>query len=223
MGPRVDAQKSRLPPWGLLPSLVLHGLLVLSLAFLTLGHPVLAPSPRSIQVDLINTEQFPDQVELPPVLPSPRLATPERPNKPIETAPPAPSDGMTTATELFANRILRDPMNREVADAMPTLDPYERVTQLCNIEGLEQLRLARPGPLPEAIFASAFGETNLHGLTLEAPTGAFRVAKKWYALSFVCTITPNFDSVLDYRFKVGDAIPESEWDSHFLNAEDEEE
>ena len=50
--------------------------------------------------------------------------------------------------------------------------------------------------------------------------GAFRSRRQWYNVSFECEAAPTLDGVASFMFKLGDAIPESEWDAHNLNAED---
>ena len=219
-----DQNGVRISPWTLLLSVGLHGVLLLALAYLALGRPIILPPLRSIQVEIITPEQYRAATETSPVLSAPPLAEPERPVQRTNIARPAePVDGMTTATNLLANRVLMDPENREVRETLPTLDRTERIIQLCNIEGLEQLRLARPGPLPDSLSPSAFATTIVDGYKLDAPAAAYRAARKWYAVQFTCTVTPDFESVTEFRFAVGDAIPESEWEDHDLLAEDDDE
>ena len=130
---------------------------------------------------------------------------------------------MISATTLYAAGILRDPQNREVRAALPTLSPYERVTQLCNIEALEQVRQTRPTPVPDSMVASAFADTTLKDDTLAAAGAAFRSGHAWYAIRFTCTVGQDLASVIAFQFRVGDPVPESQWDSHGLNAADEDE
>ena len=97
------------------------------------------------------------------------------------------------------------------------------IIQLCNIEGLEQLHLARPDVLPDSISSGAFTPVSLQGLTLDAQGAAFRAARKWFGLRFSCTVTPDIAAVSGYRYDIGEAIPEADWESHDLIAEDEDE
>jgi hypothetical protein len=166
--------------------------------------------------------EFEDEFEIPPDVAATPLAVATPAENP-EAAPPAPADGMTAATELFANRVLSDPQNRQVRETLPQLENTERIIQLCVIEGLEQLRLARPGSLPDSISSAAFAPPLLRGLTLDASDAAFRLAKRWYRLRFSCTVAPDLGAVAAYRFAIGEAIPEEEWEAHDLIAEDEDE
>ena len=130
---------------------------------------------------------------------------------------------MKQVTELFASRVLTDPANRQVRDTLPLLEETERITQLCNIEGLEQLHKAMPEPFPDSINPSAFAPTMVQGYKLEARAAAYRAARKWYRLRFTCTVSPDFSGVVAYAFEAGDSIPETEWEAHDLIAEDEDE
>lgn len=221
----LDSSPTGIGSWSLLPSVGVHGLLLVALAYLAVGHPLVIPPARSIEVEIITPEQYRDAIELPPASSvAPQLAVPKGSDEPPVLVPPAsPSDGLAVATEFYSNRLLADPANRAVRETLPTLDRYERIIQLCNIEGLEQLRRARPGGLPDSLSPSALATTSLSGNTLNAPAAAFRVARKWYAVRFVCTVTPEFDGVTDFRFAVGEAIPESDWDAHDLIAADADE
>lgn len=106
---------------------------------------------------------------------------------------------------------------------MGTLDPGERMVQLCNIEGLEQIRRAAPSYDPDTLVSYAMADTTATGLTLSATGGAFRSRRKWYGVSFQCSIAADYSAVTAFSFKLGAAIPEDEWEDHNLNAEDEDE
>ncbi|MGD9737770.1 MAG: DUF930 domain-containing protein [Bauldia sp.] len=127
---------------------------------------------------------------------------------------------MTAATNLYAEAILADPANRRLRETMRTLEWSERIVQLCNIEGLEQIRLAEAGTMPDALISYAFAEPTLTGTTLEAEGGAFRSDRRWYAVRFSCTVSAELDRVTEFRFAVGDPIPEEEWATHDLIAVD---
>ena len=60
-------------------------------------------------------------------------------------------------------------------------------------------------------------------VTISAPAAAYRSKRQWYAVSFNCTVAPDYGSVTNFSFKVGASIPRSEWESHYLNPQDENE
>ena len=202
----------------------MHGLLVLALSYAAIGRPIPTPPVRAIQIEIITADRYQAANKARPLLPEQLLGQPARNAPETEgNLADSPADGMTTATNFFARKIIEAPENREVRTTLPTLERSERIIQLCNIEGLEQLRLARPGTLPDSLVAAAFAQTIVTDHTLVAPAGAYRSARKWFAVHYSCAVTPDFESVTAFRFEIGAAIPESEWEDHFLLAEDEDE
>jgi hypothetical protein len=99
----------------------------------------------------------------------------------------------------------------------------ERIVQLCNIEGLEQIKRSEPDYAPDALVAYAMSDPLSSGLTLTAAGGAFRSRRKWYGVSLRCTVAPDYQGVTAFEFTVGDAIPQDQWEAHNLNAEDADE
>lgn len=206
-------------------SLAIHVVIIALLMWGMAARPLRRPAqPQSIEVEIVTELQFEDAFEIPSEVASVPLATPTpSPTPEPEAVPPARADGMTQATELFASRVLVDPENEQVRDTLPLLEETERITQLCNLEGLEQLHKVKPDPLPDSISPSAFAPTFVRGYTLEASEAAYRADRKWYRLRFVCTVSADFSGVAAYAFSVGDAIPEEEWDAHDLIAADDDE
>jgi hypothetical protein len=46
--------------------------------------------------------------------------------------------------------------------------------------------------------------------------GAFRSRKKWFELSYRCTATPDHLTIVNFRFTIGEEIPEGKWASFGL-------
>ncbi|WDR06246.1 DUF930 domain-containing protein [Devosia rhodophyticola] len=210
----------------LLASGALH-LLVLALWLSIPARPLDRPNTRSITVDIVSPAQYqasfapqPTPVATPagPIEIPPKAVDPVEPVVP--PAEPAPGENMVQATTYFSGAILADPANREIRDTLPLLGAEERVIQLCNIEALEQIPLWDPQYQADSLVAAAFDETRLQDLTLTASDGAFRSKLKWYHIKLICTAAPDLQSVTDFSFTVGDPVPESQWDSHNLIAED---
>ena len=218
--------------WTLPTSVALHIAALLALgAWVTMRH--LDPPPvRSVDVQVMSEQQFRQATgpATPPVaMPAPLTQAPlsDMTRPPMVAEPtPAPAEvqpGATiAATNLFAGQILSDPANREIRDTLPLLELSERITQLCNIEGLEQIRLQLGGATPDTMVPSAMAETTVAGTRLEASGGAYRVARKWYGIAFTCAVAPDYQSVGAFTFALGDAIPQDEWESHNLIEEDME-
>jgi hypothetical protein len=47
--------------------------------------------------------------------------------------------------------------------------------------------------------------------SIDATSGAFRSRKKWYAMSYSCTATPDHLKVISFRYTIGAEIPEAKW------------
>jgi hypothetical protein len=110
-----------------------------------------------------------------------------------------------------------------VRGGLAIITSNEKVMQLCNIEALEQIRLAASQYDPDTLVSYAMSDTVATGLMLSATGGAFRSRRQWYGVSFECVAAPGLDGVTSFSFKLGDPIPRSEWEAHNLNAEDEAE
>jgi len=217
---------------GIAASALFHLLLLAALIFLWRTQSVILPPLKSIDVQVLSDATFRKLTAPPGASPQPApqtsiavppLATPAP--TPKEQGPPADTglSGMTHATKLFATTLLKEPASREVRATLPTLDRYERITQLCNIESTEQIRRAIKGSNPDTVSASAFADTTLATLTMTARGAAYRSRRNWYALTFTCTVLPDLSGVADYSFRNGDPIPKDQWEDHNLNAEDTDE
>ncbi|MBN9305986.1 MAG: hypothetical protein BGO82_00855 [Devosia sp. 67-54] len=223
--------------FGFLTSSVAHVALLMSLLYLWSARPILLPPPKPIDVQVLSETDYARVTEPSPALPFPSVqpAPLQLPRaeasiaKPEETlrqrapsVPPPAVPSMTHATRLFATALLKEPASTEVRLTLSTLDRYERITQLCNIESTEQIRRSINGSNPDTVSAAAFAETSLANLTMTVNGGAYRSGRNWYALSFVCTVLPDLSGVADYSFKTGAAIPKDLWEEHNLNAQDDD-
>jgi hypothetical protein len=209
---------------GKLPaSLLLHGLIIAALWAVAATRPLETPTVASIVIDIISEADYlratqppaPVPQEVPAVRPQP--VAPPKPAEPD----PDPASGvaepdMIPATQFLANHILQDPKNQQVRETLTLLDRSERITQLCNIEGLEQLRLLHLGERPDSLDPSAMADTTVRDYTLEAPGGAYRLNRHWYEIRLTCTVAPDYLSVSAFSFAPGPAIPQDQWESHNL-------
>ena len=127
---------------------------------------------------------------------------------------------MQEATEFYASDLLRRPENAQVRETLPLLAPDERIVQLCNIEALEQIRIANAGRFPDSLDTSAFEETGISNGKLSAPLGAYRADRKWFYVTFECTPGPDLESVVEFTFDLGDEVPQELWEEHELIPED---
>jgi hypothetical protein len=208
-------------------SAFLHGLILGAFCLLAAMRPLEATRVPSIAVQIINEAEFLRATQPPAPPPPEPVSTPLPVARPPLTPPPEPlpktaDPEMIPATRFLASDILNDPENQQVRDTLTLLDRSERITQLCNIEALEQLHLLHPAQLPDSLDPSAMAETSVRDLTLEAPGGAYRLDRKWYEIRLSCTVAPDFLSVSAFAFAAGPAIPKDQWESHNLIDEDVE-
>lgn len=196
--------------WALGFSGAAHVLLILAIALVAFRRAA-EVGPPPIPVEMITPAEFAAATAGPEAERVPQ--TPVGPA--VAPAPPA-EPAMTTATIFFAWQTLRDPANRAVRETLPTLGRSDRIVQLCAIEALEQIHLARPDTVPDALAPYAFAEIIVAGTTLEAPAGAFRSNGQWFRVSLNCSVAADYQGVTAFRFAIGAPIPESEWAAHNL-------
>lgn len=223
--------RQREAPWGAAASVGLHLSFAVALILVSPLKPLLVPPPAPVSVEIVTPSQF---AALETSSPVPQLAAPvaaeaAAPAAPGEdrlpseapNAPPVPET--LRATQFYAAGILKEPRMERIRRTLESFAPSERLVQLCNIEGLEQIRRAAPQYAPDTLVSYAMADTSIAGLTLTATGGAFRSRRKWYGIALKCTVGADLQSVTGFEFTLGAPIPESEWDDHNLNAEDADE
>ncbi len=100
--------------------------------------------------------------------------------------------------------------------SLKMIDPSERLEQLCDYTAMMQIRKDNAQHRPDRAVANAMGEPKVSGDTLKTSVGAFRSRKKWFALSFSCTATPDHMSVISFQYTIGSEIPETQWAGYGL-------
>ena len=128
---------------------------------------------------------------------------------------------MVEARQFFAGAILKNPANREVRENFPLLASDEQVVQLCNMEALDQLRLADDDLYADALVGYAFDSFAIAKTVLDAEGGAFRSKGRWFHLRYHCEVSPDVTAVSAFAYAIGDPVPEDQWEEHFLNAADD--
>ena len=216
-------------PWGTIASVALHAGLALAVLLASPLRQLVVPTPQPVAVEIVTPAEFAAlaPVPAPPVLTAPVAPQATAPTAPSTTPSPsapakpaAPSDGTITARQFYSAGILNEPGMEHIRKAMTTLADSERVVQLCNIEGLEQIRRAAPTYAPDTLVPYAMADMDGSGLTLIASGGAFRSRRRWFGIMFRCAVAPDYSGVTSYSFKLGAEIPPDQWEAHNLNAED---
>lgn len=200
-------------------SLLAHAGLVL-VAAVAITRTLPPSSIRSIEVEIVNAPITPPAAA---AAPPPELATTGDAAAAAEAVPAAEAEtGEIHASRLLAESILATPQNRQVRNALPTLAPFERMVQLCDIEAVEQVRLANPAAHPDTVEAASFADAQIVDGVLVAAGAAYRSDRQWYHMTFRCTPRGDLLAVADFSLTLGEPIPEAEWDAHNLIAEDVE-
>src|SRR4029079_9900093 len=75
--------------------------------------------------------------------------------------------------------------------SLQLLAPAERLEQLCDFTAMTRIRSEKKEFRPDRAVANAMAESLAKGDTLQVTGGAFRSKKKWYALAYRCTATPD--------------------------------
>ena len=76
---------------------------------------------------------------------------------------------------MFASGFLKDPANSKIRRTLSHFAPGEQLVQLCNMEGLEQIRRAEPRYDPDVLVSYAMADTVTSGLTLIADGASLAV------------------------------------------------
>ncbi|MBD9651792.1 DUF930 domain-containing protein [Ensifer sp. ENS09] len=125
---------------------------------------------------------------------------------------------MVQAKRFFSAAILADSRSRQALEGLSQLTADERIVQLCNLEAMEQVHRWRVDFNPDLLVAYATSNILLTGRDLRADGAAFRSRGRWFNIKFGCAVAPDIKSVVRFEFQVGDEIPKSEWEAHFLPA-----
>lgn len=137
--------------------------------------------------------------ELPAVAP----VAPIKPETPLE---------LDEATTLFSLAETGDPL---ATSAMANLPRSARAAHLCATQLRDQLRNGMPPYYPDLVPSYPL----LEGAVMEVPDAAFRASRRWFELAFRCEIDADATRVVAFAFRVGAAIPRSEWEGRKLPAD----
>ncbi|MBX6327239.1 MAG: DUF930 domain-containing protein [Pseudolabrys sp.] len=103
-----------------------------------------------------------------------------------------------------------------IEDSLRNLGPKERMVQLCDLVAMRRIRKERPEFRPDRAVADAVVPTVVDANRVTAAGGAFRSDRKWYALSYTCTVAPEDMKVLSFSYRIGAEIPQKKWAGYGL-------
>lgn len=96
------------------------------------------------------------------------------------------------------------------------LDPETRLEQRCDAEVLDRIAHDDNRFHPDRVVAYATQEPKMQGDEIKTRGGAFRSQGEWYHVAYKCLTAPDHMEVLSLRYRIGDRIPEDEWDRYNL-------
>lgn len=103
-----------------------------------------------------------------------------------------------------------------IEESLRHLAPKERMVQLCDLVAMRRIRKELPEFRPDRAVADAIVPTVVDAHQVTAPGGALRSDRKWYALSYTCTLAPDDMKVLSFSYRIGAEIPQSKWAGYGL-------
>ncbi len=156
---------------------------------------------------------------------SPTVATPADPaaKAPRDAKADAPreaeakaDDGLIHAEHFLSAKRLAEPRNRQAREAMRQFAPEERITQLCNLEAMEQIHARTSAGAPQTVIADALGEAKRSALAIDASNAAVLSGGRWLRLAFRCEVSPDLGQVTAFAFRLGDEVSRADRRRHEL-------
>jgi hypothetical protein len=107
-------------------------------------------------------------------------------------------------------------MDARLRSGLLKLDPQTRLEQRCDAEVLDRISHDDRKYNADRVVAYAFATPEMSDDGIRSPGAAFRSKGKWYRLKFKCRTAPDHMEVLQFRYRIGDQIPESDWSKYNL-------
>ena len=180
---------------------------------------VAAPTPDADKQELAE-EVAAAKAEAPSPMAEPTLPEPAPPAAaaPPEPAPkPAAAPTQKSAKLQEAKKLLSPAATGglKATTAMANIPRPVRAGQLCLTELRAQLLNGSPPYFPDLLPS----EFRNDGKTVDIPKTAFRAGGQWYDLGYRCAVDADALRVVSFAFRVGEAIPRSEWKRRGLPAQ----
>ncbi|TGS08697.1 DUF930 domain-containing protein [Mesorhizobium sp. M2E.F.Ca.ET.209.01.1.1] len=107
-------------------------------------------------------------------------------------------------------------MDNALRAGLMKLDPETRLEQRCDAEVLDRISQDDHNYKADRVVAYAFATPQMSADAIKSSGAAFRSKGQWYRLKFKCETGPDHMQVLQFRYKIGDEIPESDWAKYNL-------
>lgn len=120
---------------------------------------------------------------------------------------------LVTACSISSTTQAMDPSLRKQFEV---LDPQTRLEQRCDMEAMSRIKAAKQGYRPDKVIAYSYGDPVTAENMIKTKGAVFRSQGEWYRLAYKCETSPDHLDVTAFKFRIGDKIPHSDWDSHNL-------
>lgn len=107
-------------------------------------------------------------------------------------------------------------MDNALRTGLLKLDPQTRLEQRCDAEVLDRISHDDRNYKADRVVAYAFATPQISTDAIKSPGAAFRSKGQWYRLKFKCQTAPDHMQVLQFRYKIGDEIPATDWAKYNL-------
>ena len=101
-------------------------------------------------------------------------------------------------------------MDNALRAGLMKLDPQTRLEQRCDAEVLDRISHDDRNYKADRVVAYAFATPQMSADAIKSSGAAFRSKGQWYRLKFKCQTAPDHMQVLQFRYKIGDEIPEAD-------------
>jgi len=106
-------------------------------------------------------------------------------------------------------------IDAKVERMLKQLDPDARFEQVCDLEAMQRIGKDKTYR-PERTIVSALASPKVAETTMSGTGGAFKSKGQWYQFAFTCRTSPDHMQVLSFSNKVGEPIPQGEWEKNGL-------
>ena len=96
------------------------------------------------------------------------------------------------------------------------IDPSERLEQVCEYAALTKIGHDNRPMRPDRVVMDSISAPKVDGDSMSGSGGAFRSKGKWYQFEFNCQATPDRLKVQSFSYRLGEQIPEDEWERYGL-------
>ena len=123
---------------------------------------------------------------------------------------------LTAIAALILPGVPAQAMDSQLRAGLLKLDPQTRLEQRCDAEVLDRISHDDRSYKADRVVAYAFANPEVSDDSILSTGAAFRSKGQWYRLKFKCQTAPDHMEVLQFKYRIGDEIPEDDWSKYNL-------